>query len=636
MADLLLYGVIGDPDDGLDSKTVTTAIRQSSGLLNVRINSPGGLVTEGMAIVAALRAYPGKVITYIDGLAASMGSVIAMVGAEVIMAESALLMVHKPSSAAFGTADEMRSGADQLDMLERQCVAIYAQRTGLPDDELARMLAAETWMDAGTALDLGFITSIAAPLAAVAMAKATGYGFRHLPDRLKEPTMTTTTDTTVDAVAVERQRVSAIMALASKHNIPAALMQTLVTSNATLDAARERMLDHLAAQSDGMNIGHMVQGSLADPTFAAKAMGDALYAKMSGKAPEGAAREMMGLSMVDMARTMADYHGVRGARTMRPEQVLNAAAWNRGQGGGNAGWDAQSAITHTTGDFPDLLTHSGHRFLLDVYQAAASPLKLVGRQRTATDFRPIFGLQLSNFGTLSQVNEAGEIKHGTFTTRKNSYQLATFAKQFSLTRQAIINDDLGAFSDIMTIMGRAAAETEAAVLAALLASNPLMDDGKPLFDAAHGNYATGTAAAAPTVASLSAARLAMRTQKDMDGVTPINSAPKYILTGPALETAVEQLLFSTTPPQLQDVNPFAGKLTPLVDPRITGNSWELFADPALAPSLEYANLNGASGPNVEQQNGWDVLGQAFRVYHDFGAGFVDYRGAYRNDGAAPA
>jgi len=80
------------------------------------------------------------------------------------------------------------------------------------------------------------------------------------------------------------------------------------------------------------------------------------------------------------------------------------------------------------------------------------------------------------------------------------------------------------------------------------------------------------------------------------------------------------------------VNPFSGRLTPLVDARLTGNAWYLFADPATLPVFEYAYLSGAEGPQVASREGWDVLGMEFRVILDFGAGAIDWRGAYRNPG----
>jgi len=631
MAEILLYGVIGNAEEGLDAKTVTSAIRSSSGPLSVRINSGGGYVMDGLAIVEALRAYRDQVTIYIDGLAASMASVIAMVGDETIIAESGLIMVHKPWDASIGNADALREDAAKLDKVEAQIIAIYAKKTRLPQARLRQMLAAETWLDATEALKLGFVTGISRALKLAAMVDCSAYGFRNTPSHLKERDMPNGNEALAQAATAERERITTIMNLCRKAHLGEDFAQGLIDKATPLPQAREQIVDALAARDEVDGVGHLNHNgelgghTFANPNFQAKAMGDALYSRLTGKAPEGAAREMMSLSMVDMARIMAEARGVRGARTMRPEQVLSAAAWNGGRFGGSA------AITHTTSDFPDLLTAAGQRFLLDVYKAAASPLKLIGRPRTATDFRPIFGLQLSNFGTLPQVGEDAEIPGGTFKTRKNSYSLATFAKQFSLTRQAIINDDLGAFSDVMTIMARAAAETEAQLLANLLISNPVMDDTVALFHATHGNLAgTGGASA---ISTLSAGRLAMRSQMDMDGVTPISSAPKFILSGPAEETVIEQLLTQTSPVGTADVNPFAGKLTPLVDPRLSGTAWYLFADPAITPTLEYANLNGFEGPTVEQKDGWDTLGQSFRVYQDFGAGFVDYRGAYKNVGA---
>jgi phage major head subunit gpT-like protein len=133
-----------------------------------------------------------------------------------------------------------------------------------------------------------------------------------------------------------------------------------------------------------------------------------------------------------------------------------------------------------------------------------------------------------------------------------SYALDTYGSLFALSRKAIINDDLGAFRDWGTAAGRAAAETEAGVLWSLLSQSsgagPVMgEDGKRLFHADHGNLAASGAAPAET--TLSAARLALRSMKGLDGKTPIAAAPAFLVVGPALETAAEKLLASITPPR---------------------------------------------------------------------------------------
>ena len=262
---------------------------------------------------------------------------------------------------------------------------------------------------------------------------------------------------------------------------------------------------------------------------------------------------------------------------------------------------------------------------------AQSPIKAtLARQATAPDFRALSKLKLSDVGLLEKVSESGEIKSTTRGEAKESYSLDTYATQFAISRKALINDDLGAFRDWGSTAGRMAAETEANLLMTKLLSNPIMgEDGVALFHATHGNLAAGTAL---NVTALDSVRKAMRGMKALDGTTPINATPKYLLVGPELETTAEQALASIYAATVADVNAFSGKLTLLVEPRITDESFFVFADPAVLPVLEYAYLSSAQGPQMASREGWDVLGMEFRVVLDFGCGAVDWRGAYLNPG----
>ena len=159
----------------------------------------------------------------------------------------------------------------------------------------------------------------------------------------------------------------------------------------------------------------------------------------------------------------------------------------------------------------------------------------------------------------------------------------------------------------------------------------MSEDGKRLFHADHGNLAT--VASALSLNGLSLARLAMRTRKGLDGKTPIAVAPKFLMVGPDWETEAEKLITSITPVSADAVNPFAGRLTLLVEPRMAGAGWYLFSDPAVLATLEYAYLSSAQGPQIASRLGWDVLATEFRVTLDFGCGATDWRGAYRNAGA---
>lgn len=349
-----------------------------------------------------------------------------------------------------------------------------------------------------------------------------------------------------------------------------------------------------------------------DPATVMARRADALFARVSGTAPKPEAAPYMSDSLRDHARAAVEATGT-STRGMDADQLFRAAM-------------------HTTSDFPNLLTSTGNRTLMGGYQAAQSPIKTtLARPATLSDFRAGTRLKLSDVGLLEKVSETGEIKSTTRGEAKESYSLDTYATQFAISRKALINDDLGAFRDWGQTAGRMAAETEANLLLNLLLSNPVMgEDGLALFHATHGNLA---AAAALSVTTLDAARKAMRNVKALDGKTPINATPKYLVVGPESETLAEQVLASIYAATVADVNAFSGKLSLLVEPRITDDRFYIFADPAVLPVLEYAYLSAAQGPQMASREGWDVLGMEFRVVLDFGCGAVDHRGAYLNPGA---
>lgn len=125
-------------------------------VINLHINSPGGSVFEGNAIYNTLVNHPARVEVDIDGLAASIASVIAMAGDEIRMADNAMLMVHQPYTVAQGDSAELRKTAELLDQLGVSLVNTYAKRTGIPAAQIAAMMAAETWMSASEAVQNGF------------------------------------------------------------------------------------------------------------------------------------------------------------------------------------------------------------------------------------------------------------------------------------------------------------------------------------------------------------------------------------------------------------------------------------------------------------------------------------------------
>ena len=132
--------------------------------LALRLNSPGGSVFDAVAIYNAIKRHSGTVTVWIDGIAASAASYIAMAGDEVVMPENAFLMIHDPAGMVMGTATDMRAMAEALDKIKGSLLQGYAAKSGRSPEEIAPLMAAETWLDAKDALDLGFADRIAEPI----------------------------------------------------------------------------------------------------------------------------------------------------------------------------------------------------------------------------------------------------------------------------------------------------------------------------------------------------------------------------------------------------------------------------------------------------------------------------------------
>lgn len=163
-ADVLVYERIGNSlfEDGITAKQFAEDLKAAGqvDLINLRINSPGGSVFEGMGIYTTLKSHKARVVAHVDGVAASMASVVAMSGDEIRMADGALMMIHDPRAGISGTSGEMRKQADFLDKVQDQIAGIYAERTGKPIDEIKTMMAATTWMDAAEAKANGFANHV--------------------------------------------------------------------------------------------------------------------------------------------------------------------------------------------------------------------------------------------------------------------------------------------------------------------------------------------------------------------------------------------------------------------------------------------------------------------------------------------
>jgi ATP-dependent Clp endopeptidase proteolytic subunit ClpP len=209
--------------------------------IDLRLNSPGGSVFDAVAIYNALRRHLGEVTVWIDGIAASAASYIAMAGDMIVMPENAFLMIHDPSGLVMGTAEDMRSTAEALDKVKVSLIQGYAAKSGKPDEEIAALMAAETWLDATEALDLGLIDRIAEPVKLAASFDVAR--FRNAPPEVLEAA----TDAHPPSAGVDTQDADLGSAAVPLGEVDAPIDRPEVPSSDTGDAPQ----DQGSANSEG-------------------------------------------------------------------------------------------------------------------------------------------------------------------------------------------------------------------------------------------------------------------------------------------------------------------------------------------------------------------------------------------------
>ena len=182
-AEVLIYDEIGAYGVSAKGFLAELGALADDAPLDLRLNSPGGSVFDAVAIHNALARHAGTVTVWIDGIAASAASYVAMAGDEIVIPENAFVMIHDPSGLVVGTAADMRDMAGTLDKIAASMIRGYAARSGRPEDEIAALMAAETWFDAKDALEAGIATRMAEPVRiaaqdAVVVGSGAGFAFQ--------------------------------------------------------------------------------------------------------------------------------------------------------------------------------------------------------------------------------------------------------------------------------------------------------------------------------------------------------------------------------------------------------------------------------------------------------------------------
>ena len=307
------------------------------------------------------------------------------------------------------------------------------------------------------------------------------------------------------------------------------------------------------------------------------------------------------------------------------------------------GW-LQAAFSTTA--LPGILSNIANKMLLEGYNYIEDAWRRICKIASVNDFKEHSRYRMTGAFKFQQVGADGELKHGQLDEQKFGQKADTHGIMFALTRQMIINDDMGAFTDIPRQIGMGAAEAIADAVWGLLLGNPVQADTKTFFHADHKNYAAG-ADTALTVDGLTAAEVMFGEQTRPNG-RPLGVPASILLVPTALKVVAELLMKSvqlnettTANKGKPSMNPHTGKFevvssTYLSNATFTGASskaWYLQADPNRLPALEVAFLNGVDRPTVEKTDAdFNTLGIQFRGFIDFGVREQDYRGALKMAG----
>lgn len=631
-ANLSIYDEIGG--FGVTAQSFINELNSLNGVSNIHlhISSEGGSVQEGVAIYNALKRHQAKVDVFIDGWALSMASFIAMAGDKVYMSENALIMIHNAWGGGSGDARELRKTADILEKATDSLVDGYVLKTGKSREEISSMLDEETWMTAEEALEQGFIDHISEPVKISAQFNINKF---HPPEKVKGLIMqkdsvnnSTSLDAHASSILIKdaerRQSIRAVFSKFKDYDGVDQLMDALENDiNCSVQLANDKLLAHLGSQSFPISGGYYnpseglhVSDKLREFKAAAT---DALLIRSGLRLndPSPMVRDVQRMDVVMMAERILSMQG-RSVNGMSRVEIIKAA--------------------HSSSDFPLLLANTAGKALRIGYESEPSTHVLWTAEKEVPDFKTQSMVALSEAPNLLEVPESSEYKNGSFGESAEEFAIKTYGRIFGITRQALINDDLGALTSMPAAFGAAARRLEADLVYGKLLSSSAMSDGKSLFHADHGNLAA--AGTALSIASLAFARAAMRRQKGVNGLQHIDPVPRFLIVPVSLETTAEQLVSSLVDPSKSNDATnvqWVRNLTVVADPRLDENSefsWYLSANPSQIEGIVRAYLTGQDRPyyEVDEEFNRDVTSIKSRL--DIAVGTIDFRALYKNPGAA--
>ncbi len=675
-AKILIRGEIGGDWFG-DGTTADTVERDLNALgdvsdIDVLIDSPGGAIFDGVRISNLLKQHKATVNVVIDGLAASAASVIAMAGDTIRMLPGTQMMVHNPWTLALGDAEAFRRSADMLDSIRDGMVDLYASRTGRDPKDIVKLMNAETWMTPAKAITEGFADEemeaapAERPAASMPAWKAIMAKYKNVPDTLKlnfrfdaaadqqrvaamatlTPEMNVMTPQEIEA---QKQAAAQAATTAAQAKIQAENAQRVVGIKAvfakfpqfekqglelasdmtvTVEAAAQKLIN-LLAEGTEPSAGATLRGDIVDARDKFIAGASQAILARAGLEKREADNEYFGMSLTDLAARALASKGI-SVRGLTKDAIARKVL-----------------ASHSTSDFPYLLSNTAGKVLRREFGLQPVTWNRWCKIGSVSDFKQASRHTLGSFSSLTTKVELGEYQQGTLAEERETIQAITKGRYISLSREMLVNDDLGEFVDMAGKMGRAAARTvEADVYTSLTSSSgagPTMSDTGALFNStavttAGGHANLTSSGTAISVASIAVGEAAMMAQRDKGLNDYVMMLPRYLLCSPTKKQTAWDVINSVT--DVSQSNPAKRNyvqaqlnLEVVASPYLSGNPWYLVADPSAAELYEVAFLDGQQEPFIDDEVEFMTDAMNMKVRLDYGIAAIDWRAGYRNAGA---
>ena len=432
----------------------------------------------------------------------------------------------------------------------------------------------------------------------------------------------------------ERQRCQSIVQMCREFSIDEETEQRFIRENTGLDQVREFIINKLCRENAPIDARGVADVTRDEQDKFRAAAGDALVmrAGINIEKPADGARELMGLSLRDLAIESMASENVNGLNRRSNDEIYQMAV---------------RQFFNPTAAFPAILDNAINKAYVQGHKNVAVTFDQWTKKGSLKDFKTHDNNYIAGpVGEFLEVPEGGELKHDVFGDEKlPTRKLRTYGRQFTLTRQAFINDDIDLVTRVPAKYAASARKTQNKQCYEILVNNPAIYDGTPLFTQAHRNLViTGTGI---TQASMQAMILALQSQKDQFGEAIIVRPAKIIVpSGMAFDIYT---LFNSptinTPGNTQAVNPlyrYANQLEIIEDPTINvmcggfGNTmpWFLLGSKDDTDFIEIDYLNGQEIPTIRRMETPGQLGFVWDIYLDWGVSVMDFRGAIKNPGIA--